>query len=31
MGDFPTHPSAVQPDWLSARLRAAGAAWKAVR
>ena len=24
MGDFPTHPSAVQPDWLSERLRAAG-------
>lgn len=24
MGDFPTHPSAVQPDWLNDRLRAAG-------
>ena len=24
MGDFPTHPSAVQPDWLNERLRAAG-------
>lgn len=24
MGDFPTHPSAVQPDWLSGRLREAG-------
>jgi hypothetical protein len=24
MGDFPTHPSAVQPDWLNERLREAG-------
>ncbi len=24
MGDFPTHPSAVQPDWLNDRLLAAG-------
>ena len=24
MGDFPTHPNAVQADWLTERLRAAG-------